>query len=82
LEFACTMGRTNQVEARTTEVAAAGPPNQSSKQRAWLAGARARWGPPRIVRLDALTGGERRLILALIDAAKAEHDEVAEATRE
>lgn len=35
--------------------------------------ARARWGPePRIVRLDELTPPQRRLVLALVDAAKAE----------
>jgi hypothetical protein len=35
------------------------------------AGARKRWGPPRTVRLDALSLEQRRLVLALIDAAKA-----------
>ena len=31
---------------------------------------RARWGPPRIVRLDDLTTDQRRLVLALVAAAK------------
>jgi hypothetical protein len=35
-------------------------------------GARRRWGPPRIARLDDLTVEQRRLILALIEAAKSE----------
>jgi hypothetical protein len=36
-------------------------------------GAERRWGPePRIVRLDELTAPQRRLVLALVDAAKAE----------
>lgn len=34
------------------------------------AGARKRWGEPRIVRLDELTAEQRRLVLALITAAK------------
>ena len=33
------------------------------------AGMRARWGEPRILRLDALTPAQRRIVLALIDAA-------------
>lgn len=36
-------------------------------------GARARWGPePRVLRLDALDGPARRLVLALVDAARRE----------
>jgi hypothetical protein len=36
-------------------------------------GAVARWGPePRVVRLDELGPAQRRLVLALIDAAKRE----------
>jgi hypothetical protein len=35
------------------------------------AGMRARWGPPRIVRLDTLEPPYRRLILAMVEAAKA-----------
>lgn len=31
----------------------------------------ARWGPPRVVRLDDLTPEQRRLVIALVDAAKA-----------
>jgi hypothetical protein len=33
-------------------------------------GARSRWGPPRVVRLDDLTPEQRRLVLALVDAAR------------
>lgn len=33
-------------------------------------GAEARWGVPRTVRLDELTPAQRRLVLALIEAAK------------
>ncbi len=36
-------------------------------------GARRRWGDePRVVRLDALTPAQRRLVLALVDAARKE----------
>lgn len=35
-------------------------------------GARKRWGTPRIARLDELTPEQRRLVLALIEAAKSE----------
>lgn len=41
------------------------------KVRAGTIGARTRWGEPRVVRLDALTPEQRRLVLALVDAAKA-----------
>lgn len=34
------------------------------------AAARARWGEPRSVRLDDLTPAQRRLVLALIEAAR------------
>jgi hypothetical protein len=41
------------------------------KVRAGTIGARTRWGPqPRSVRLDELTTDQRRLVLALIAAAK------------
>lgn len=40
------------------------------KVRAGRIAARARWGEPRVVRLDSLTPEQRRLVLALIDAAK------------
>jgi hypothetical protein len=36
------------------------------------AGMRARWGEPRIVRLDELTPMQARLVRALVDAAKIE----------
>lgn len=43
------------------------------KVRAGAAGARKRWGDaPRVVRLDELTPAQRRLVLALVDAAKTE----------
>jgi hypothetical protein len=46
------------------------------KVEAGKASARVRWGegPPRIVRLDDLTQAQRRLVLALVTAAKAEND--------
>lgn len=37
--------------------------------------ARARWGPPRVVRLDSLTAEERAVVLALIAARKAATEE-------
>lgn len=40
--------------------------------RAGRAGARRRWGEPRVVRLDDLSAPQRRLVLALIDAARQE----------
>ena len=53
-------------------VSAARDPNPV-KQRAGLIGARKRWGAePRIVRLDALTPPQRRLVLALVNAAREE----------
>jgi hypothetical protein len=42
------------------------------KQRAGRLGATARCGPPRILRLDELSPEQRHLVLALIEAAKAE----------
>ncbi len=43
------------------------------KVRAGQIGARSRWGEePRVVRLDELTAPQRRLVLALIDAARLE----------
>jgi hypothetical protein len=33
-------------------------------------GAARRWGPPRVVRLDSLNADERRLVLAMVEAAK------------
>jgi hypothetical protein len=50
------------------------------KRRAGLAGARARWGDqPRIVRLDQLTSEQRRLVVALVEAAKSRPDPTPEA---
>lgn len=41
-----------------------------AKVRAGELGARKRWGDPRVLRLDELTSEQRRLVLALVDAAK------------
>ena len=38
-----------------------------------LAGARARWGPPRNLRLDRLTPAQRQMVAAVYDAAIAEN---------
>jgi hypothetical protein len=44
-----------------------------TKVRAGTIGAYRRWGPePRVVRLDDLTPPQRRLVMALVDAARAE----------
>jgi hypothetical protein len=41
------------------------------KVRAGQIGARVRWGEqPRVIRLDELTSDQRRLVVALVDAAK------------
>jgi len=40
-----------------------------ASQRARIA-ARARWGERRVIRLDTLTPEQRRLVLALVDAAQ------------
>lgn len=40
------------------------------KQRAGLAGARRRWGEPGVIALADLTPEQRRLVRALVDAAK------------
>lgn len=42
------------------------------KQRAGRVGARRRWGDPGVVQLDQLTPPQRRLVLALVQAAKSE----------
>lgn len=43
------------------------------KVKAGKAGMRARWGAePRVIRLDELTAPQRRLVLALVDAARKE----------
>jgi len=44
----------------------------ATKARAGLIGARRRWGDPGVIRLDELTAPQRRLVLALVDAARAE----------
>lgn len=41
-------------------------------------GARNRWGPPRVVRLDGLSPEQRRLILAFVDMARATEARTAE----
>jgi hypothetical protein len=48
------------------------------KVRAGSIGARRRWGERRIVRLDDLTAPQRRLVLALVDAARKETTPVIE----
>lgn len=45
----------------------------AEKARAGRIGARRRWGDPGVVRLDDLTPPQRRLVLALVEAARAEH---------
>lgn len=37
-------------------------------------GAKKRWGPPRIIRLDGLTPDQRRLVLAFVDMARASEE--------
>jgi hypothetical protein len=46
-------------------------PSETPMHRRAMAGARARWGPQRIVRLDALDRSVRAAILALIEADQA-----------
>lgn len=56
------------------------PEKNATKQRVGRLGAAARWGPePRVVRLDALSPEQRRLVLALVEAAKAEKPDPATA---
>jgi hypothetical protein len=45
--------------------------------RAGQIAARARWGEPRVLRLDDLSAEQRRLILALVNAARSEDDKAA-----
>ncbi len=40
------------------------------KQRAGQIGALTRWGEPRLVRLDELSGPQRQVVVALVDALK------------
>lgn len=54
-------------------------PSDSWRQAAGRKGARKRWGDPGVVRLDELTPPQRRLVLALVDAAKAETQKATEA---
>lgn len=42
-----------------------------AKQRAGRIGARAKWGEPRILRLDELTNEQRRLVRAVLEASEA-----------
>lgn len=49
------------------------PKDRLTKAEAGALGARVRWGPePRIVRLDDLSAPQRRLIVALVAAARQE----------
>ena len=52
-------------------------PKNPAKVRAGQISAEKRWGPRRVVRLDSLTPEQRRLVLALIDAAKSPTEQVA-----
>ena len=45
-------------------------PKNPAKVRAGQIGARQRWGPKRILRLDQLDADERRLVQALLDAKR------------
>jgi hypothetical protein len=46
------------------------PVKDPSRIRRGQTGARARWGAPRIVRLDSLTAAQRDLVLALVQTMK------------
>jgi hypothetical protein len=55
------------------------PSKDPTKVRAGRIGAQTRWGDtPRVVRLDDLTAPQRRLVLALVDAARKEAAPVSE----
>lgn len=45
-------------------------PEPISVAEAGRKGARTRWGPPRVVRLDSLNDAQRAVVLALIDTMK------------
>jgi hypothetical protein len=47
------------------------PAKRAEAAQSGLRGARTRWGPPRVIRLDTLEPPYRRLILAMVEAAKA-----------
>lgn len=53
-------------------VQADGRPKDPSRVARGVKGMRSRWGPQRILRLDDLTSEQRRLVLALVDAARSE----------
>lgn len=56
------------------------PADLSEKRaRAGREGARKRWGEPGVIHLAELTPPQRRLVLALVDAAKAEREETGQA---
>jgi hypothetical protein len=46
------------------------PAPHAYNQARGVAGARARWGAPRIARLEDLTESERALVVALVEAAR------------
>lgn len=48
------------------------PPKNSVFVESGRRGARKRWGEPRVARLDDLTPEQRRLVLALLDAARSD----------
>lgn len=45
-----------------------------TKQRAGKLGAARRWGDPGVIRLDELSAPQHRLVLALVEAARAEQN--------
>ncbi len=61
----------------TASAPTARPPKDPAKQRAGRIGAATRWGadphiPPRVIVLDDLDAPARRLVMALVDAARRE----------
>jgi hypothetical protein len=58
-------------------VQADGRPKDPSRVARGVKGMRSRWGPPRILRLDALTAPQRLVILGIIDVFRSEADKPA-----
>jgi hypothetical protein len=50
-----------------------------SRHEAARTAARARWGPPRVIRLDGLTPDQRLLVLAMVEMQRASTERKAEA---
>lgn len=55
------------------------PEKDPKRVRAGHIAARARWGEPRVLRLDELSPEKRRIILALVELAEPERQAVADA---